>query len=90
MAYLADTLSRQFSKRSIRVTDATGLPGKFDFHLRCAGPLQGLGPDQPPMVEDMRMVSPALEKQLGLALRPVKATINTLVVDRLLRTPTEN
>jgi uncharacterized protein (TIGR03435 family) len=91
MDYLADTLSRELSKNSIRVTDATGLPGKFDFHFRCLrSPQGGPRPDQPPIVEDMRLISSELERQLGLALRPVKATIDTLVVDHLLRTPTEN
>jgi uncharacterized protein (TIGR03435 family) len=74
-----------------RISDKTGLTGKYDFTLEFAGsmapggafvPLAGgqVGPD----------LFEALEKQLGLKLEKSKALLDVLVIDHADRVPTGN
>ncbi len=64
------------------VVNKTGLQGNFDFKLDYA----------PEGVTDSPLPSifTALQEQLGLKLTPQKVPVETLVIDHVERTPTEN
>ena len=69
------------------VEDRTGLSGGFDFDLEFsvgsgAAPRTDVGPEG-------ASIFTALEEQLGLRLRPVRAPVDVLVIDRVER-PTED
>jgi uncharacterized protein (TIGR03435 family) len=66
------------------VTDATGLAGSYDVELSWNPDFTATGPESPP---ELRV---ALRQQLGLDLKPKKAPLNMLVVDRIDKTPSEN
>lgn len=68
------------------VEDRTGLTGGFDFDLTFAVD-PGAGPGTGGA--DGASIFTALEEQLGLKLRPVRAPVDVLVIDRVER-PTED
>lgn len=68
-----------------RVVDQTGLTGLWDFTLE-APPPQAPSPAQPSTGPTMLE---ALQDQLGIKLKPARATISLPVIDHLER-PTEN
>ena len=88
------------------VRNATGLTGKYDFELSftpTAG--QSLMPGGPPLrlppppVSDGAAAAPddsgptifaALQDQAGLKLESKKGPVDTLVIDHIEKTPTEN
>jgi uncharacterized protein (TIGR03435 family) len=67
------------------VSDATGLKGKYDFILRWLDDhgRQSTDDNGPNIFE-------ALQAQLGLKLESKKTMVDTLVVDHIEKTPTEN
>jgi len=94
MAALASMLSRQVEKP---VTDATGLPGKYDFVLRWRAtgrqaPIAHGGPAAVnPLGEELAPdLMNALQEQLGLRLEPSRGEVEILVVDRVEKVPTGN
>jgi uncharacterized protein (TIGR03435 family) len=62
------------------VTDATGLPGTYNFVLEF----------EPGLVSEGDSVYSALETQLGLRLESKKAPMDTLTIERVERKPSEN
>jgi uncharacterized protein (TIGR03435 family) len=87
---LVTTLSNLLGKP---VHNATGLTGKYNFKLDYSR--DGLpGRAQPPPGSGGGESAPnlftALEEQLGLKLEQKKGTIEVLVVDKALKTPTAN
>lgn len=81
MAILASTLSTQANQP---VTDATGLTGNYDVDLTWNPDFAAAGPDSPPELRQ------ALQEQLGLDLKPKKAPLDMLVIDRMDKSPVEN
>jgi uncharacterized protein (TIGR03435 family) len=81
MAVLASSLSIQTKQL---VNDATGLTGDYDVELSWRPDLATAGPDSPP---DLRT---AIHEQLGLELKPKKAPLEMIVVDRMEKTPSGN
>ena len=81
MAGLASTLSIQANQP---VNDVTGLTGNYDVELSWNPDFAVAGPDSPPEL------SKALQEQLGLDLKPKKALLDMLVVDRMDKTPSGN
>lgn len=82
IAVLATMLSRQLEHD---VTDATGLPGKYDFQLDWtpgAGPCPGATADQP-------SIFTAVQQQLGLRLESAKGPVEILVIDHI-QAPSDN
>jgi uncharacterized protein (TIGR03435 family) len=79
MGDLAENLSVQLGRP---VTDSTGLKGKYDFTLSWVrgGPDTDSGPT----------LFGAVQEQLGLKLTSTKAPVDTLVIDHIEKTPTEN
>jgi bla regulator protein blaR1 len=81
MEHFASTLAGQLREP---VIDATGLRGKYDFTL------SWLLVDLPPDGDTAPTLTNALPTQLGLMLKRTRGQVNTLVVDHVERTPTEN
>lgn len=81
IAGLASTLSLQGNQP---VNDMTGLTGNYDVELSWNPDFAATGPDSPPEL------SKALQEQLGLDLKPKKAPLDILVVDRMDKTPSAN
>jgi uncharacterized protein (TIGR03435 family) len=81
MAGLASTLSSQANQP---VNDVTGLTGNYDVELSWNPDFAAASPDSPPEL------SKALQEQLGLDLKPKKALLDMLVVDRMDKTPSAN
>jgi uncharacterized protein (TIGR03435 family) len=79
MPGLAAQLSGQLRQP---VTDATGLQGKYDIAMTW---VPGDAPDNPGPT-----IYTALQEQLGLKLESKKGTVDTVVIDHLEKTPTEN
>lgn len=52
-------------------------------------PLNKNGPD-PGQLDSVSIVSSAMEKQLGLKLEAARIAVDTLVIDHVEKTPTEN
>jgi uncharacterized protein (TIGR03435 family) len=69
------------------VVDETHMEGRYNVVLTYA---PGLGPDVPPAANDGPSVFTAIEEQLGLKLEPRKVPVDTFVVDRCQKMPTEN
>jgi uncharacterized protein (TIGR03435 family) len=65
------------------VTDETGLTGKYYFALRFAR-------DDAPAGVDAPTLAAALQQELGLKLEKKRGPVETLAVDRIAVTPTEN
>jgi len=70
------------------VVDATGLTGKYDIKLTWSPAADNpqAGKEAP---EGQSMLE-ALESQLGLKIRPAKANVEMLIVDRIEKAPTDN
>jgi uncharacterized protein (TIGR03435 family) len=82
MRRLAEILTEQAGRP---VHDQTDLTGPFDLTLEwSAGEAIANDRDAPPSVFT------ALQEQLGLKLEPIKAPVESIVVDQLQRIPTEN
>jgi uncharacterized protein (TIGR03435 family) len=86
----------QFLSREIRnpIVDQTGLTGRFDYAVDISTYvteeiLKGAGPGGPPP-EAPSIIAQALQSQLGLKLDPKKVPMDTVVVDSVEKTPTEN
>lgn len=75
-----------------RITDKTGLTGKYDFTLEYAG--AGMAAEAlPPEARDKLdlngpSIFTALEKQLGLTLQKTNVKLDVLVIDHIDRVPT--
>jgi len=85
------------------VVDKTGLTGKYDYLLEFALPSAAARPvpvadaaDAAPVATGpvasttAPLLESAIVEQLGLQLRPAKAVVDVLVVDRFNKVPTEN
>jgi uncharacterized protein (TIGR03435 family) len=83
MAQLADTVSRQLRQP---ISETTGLKGVYTFTLTYT-PDSG---DEKAAGEAGPSVYTALQEQLGLRLEARKIPVDTVVVDHVERTPTEN
>jgi uncharacterized protein (TIGR03435 family) len=70
------------------VEDRTGLRGGYDLDLEFT-PNSGSAPETAAASGESVSLFTALEEQLGLKLRPARATVEVLVIDRVER-PTEN
>ena len=70
------------------VQDRTGLRGGYDLDLEFT-PDSGIASTTPVTGADSVSLFTALEEQLGLKLRPARAPVDVLVIDRVER-PTEN
>src|SRR6185312_11189817 len=77
MASLANHISNGAPRR---IQDQTGLTGRYDFVLP---KLEDLSPTDPDPPTEWNI------EELGLALKPSKAAIRTVVIDHIER-PTEN
>jgi len=99
MENLADELSARLGRP---VVDRTGLPGAYDFTLawtmETGGGIPRTGPppdmietrDSPILADAGVAIFTALPAQLGLRLEPRRGPVETLVVDKAERVPTEN
>ena len=66
------------------VLDRTGLTGTFDFSVEWAVPVRSVEPLFRPVGDDVGPpLEVALRRQLGLTLRPTRAPIDVLVIDRV-------
>jgi uncharacterized protein (TIGR03435 family) len=76
-----------------RISDKTGLAGKYDFTLEFAGSMAPGGAFAP-LAAGQDVVGPdlfeALEKQLGLKLEKSKVQLDVVVVDHADKVPTKN
>jgi uncharacterized protein (TIGR03435 family) len=70
------------------VVDMTGLDGVYDFQLRWASDDMSNSADSDP--NPAPSIFTALQDTLGLTLQRQKVPVDTIVVDRLDRTPTED
>jgi len=69
------------------VVNATGLEGKYDFTLNLGtSQSPGSAPDSP---DDTRTLAQAL-KDIGLLLEPDRVQTDYVVIDQMLKTPTQN
>ncbi len=91
MAELAAALQGQLKRP---VTDATGLPGKYDFVLSYATEGLYLGSGRIPVGPGGEDTAPdifsALSEQLGLKLQARKVSTQVVTIDRIERIPTGN
>jgi uncharacterized protein (TIGR03435 family) len=69
------------------VVDQTGLTGRWDFTLQIAMPFGRPAPDA--AAQEGPTILEAMQEQLGIKLKPAKATIPVLIVDHVER-PSEN
>jgi uncharacterized protein (TIGR03435 family) len=83
------------------VIDATGLTGEYEFELTFAADIPGTRPASPPPSSGPPLASApdgdagpslfsAVQDQLGLRLESKKGPVDTIVIDRLEKAPTEN
>jgi uncharacterized protein (TIGR03435 family) len=90
---LAERLATRPFKLDRLVLDKTGLDGAFDFSLRFADNDAGLKHTMETMDQgDDRnsFMLTALEEQLGLSLKALKAPVESLVVEHAEKVPTQN
>jgi uncharacterized protein (TIGR03435 family) len=97
MAALARRVANEIGRP---VNDATGLAGKYDIALtylseRSRAQMASLRaangqPEAGDAADPAPTIFTALQEQLGLKLEPRKGMIETFVIDRVERTPTEN
>jgi uncharacterized protein (TIGR03435 family) len=83
MEYFADKLGTQMHQPII---NATGLTGKYDFVVSWS--YAAMQPNAP--LESGPTIFAALQEQLGLKLESKKVPVDTVVVDHIERTPSEN
>jgi uncharacterized protein (TIGR03435 family) len=73
------------------VTDATGLPAKYDFTVTYAGGIEpGEAVASTSSEEPLPDIFSALQSQLGLKLETKKVPVEVLAVDHMEKTPKEN
>jgi uncharacterized protein (TIGR03435 family) len=65
------------------VLDQTGIFGRFDFQLKWTPAPSSVNTDAP------HVLFTAIQQQLGLQLKAVKASVDVLVIDRVEK-PSEN
>ena len=65
------------------------IPATFPLYPGQTAPLNMNGPS-PVQQDAVPIISSAMEKQLGLKLEAAKIAVDTIVIDRVERTPTEN
>jgi uncharacterized protein (TIGR03435 family) len=94
MADFADRLSNQLGKP---VHDATGLKGKYDIDLTWGMTMTPRAPEDAnsplgsePRPDFNQMMMSSIQSQLGLKLEAKKGMVETIVVDRAEKVPTEN
>lgn len=91
MALLARHISIQLHAP---VEDRTGLTGKYNVDLKWAPPLQAPAlpgaPDATSFEDTTVSVAAALRDSLGLRLEPRKISQDTIVIDRINRSPNAN
>jgi uncharacterized protein (TIGR03435 family) len=87
MANFVVTLSKQLGKP---VADATGLAGKYDFHLSWMTEVTPMYSDRPPYTPDGPDLPAALALQLGLKLEPRKVQTEIVIVDRVEKPSLDN
>lgn len=90
LSELAKFLSGAFASPII---DKTGLNGRYDFEFDYAdeGQIPKNGSrDSDLMDASLQRIPDALQVQLGLKLKPSKLPLDTLVVDKIDKIPTEN
>jgi len=87
LAGFADYLQRQLNEP---VVDKTELKGIFHIQLEYSPTQTQAGPDNPPPDSDGPSIYTALQEQLGLRLVSQKVPVETVVVDYIEKTPTEN
>jgi uncharacterized protein (TIGR03435 family) len=97
IAQFAKSLTRQLGRP---VIDATGLNGRYNISLYWAEDTANAGPGatnaeaEAPVIEATSALGPnifrALKQQLGLRLDAKKGPASVLVVDSVIRVPTEN
>jgi uncharacterized protein (TIGR03435 family) len=80
MAQLAESLTRVLR---VFVRDETALAGKYYFAFRFAPENAAADSDLPPLTA-------ALQENVGLKLEKRKGPVETLVVDHVEKTPTQN
>jgi uncharacterized protein (TIGR03435 family) len=87
IARLAAVLSNNgFAGVDRTVLDRTGLVGNFDFGVEWAMPLPPADSSSRPQTDDTGpSLGTALREQLGLTLRPARAPVDGLVIDRVER-----
>jgi len=97
MKYLAGTLSLVYTRNTMPLVDRTGIGGAYDLNIDLPTPSyyrRAPGLMQPGSATDLdtglSSASGYLQRQLGLTLAPVKMTLDFMVVDRVLKVPTEN
>ena len=103
MALFAEQLAQSAPGLNWPVLDATGLEGGWDFSVTFSILPPGLNAGRGGPVGDARSALPsasdpsggytifeAVDKQLGLKLKPEKRTEKVIVVDHMETTPTEN
>lgn len=86
MQRFADRLSRMVD---MPVVDQTGLQGVFSFKLTWDPAANKLSPDAPSDSQGLSIFE-AMQKQLGLELKPKRAPVEILVIDHAERVPIEN
>lgn len=87
IAKLAGLLSNNsFAEVDRVVLDRTGLIGAFDFTVEWAPSVRSAEPLSRPLGDDAGPpLDVALRRQLGLTLRPTRAPVDVLVIDRVER-----
>lgn len=82
-----DTLASKLADNVGRpIVDATGLTGKYDFEIYWSA--DAMSADPP--ADSGSSLFTAVQQQLGLKLEPKKVPGDTVVIDRIERTPREN
>lgn len=105
MALFADQLLQMYPSLSWPVLDATGLEGGWDFSVTfntlppeilnrlarvSAAPQQDGAPAAPEPIGVGNTIFEAVEKQLGLKLKPEKRPEKVIVIDHIDLKPTDN
>jgi uncharacterized protein (TIGR03435 family) len=65
------------------VVDQTGIPGSYDVHVTYEPDPNNAEATLPPLTA-------AIRQSLGLELKPAKIPVDTVVIDQIDKTPTEN